>query len=75
MLVLSLLVLGEYFPKENSYSHVYVVVSYENNDEGIDYFLCWCIGPKKKLITIVIDGEDIEYPMGSIFVRGTWLKR
>ena len=31
--------------------------------------------PKKKLIAIVVDGEDIEYPIGSILVIITCLRR
>ena len=27
------------------------------------------------MIAIAIDGEDMEYPIGSVVVIGTWLKR
>ena len=52
-----------------------MVIAYENNDEETYYFLFQCMEPKKKLKATVIDSEDIEYPIGSIVVIGTWLRR
>ncbi|XP_057855945.1 uncharacterized protein LOC131065462 [Cryptomeria japonica] len=55
--------------------HVYAVIADENNEEGTNYFLCRCIEAKKKLTSIVVDGEGIEYPIESVVVSGTWLRR
>ncbi|KAH9290879.1 hypothetical protein KI387_034996, partial [Taxus chinensis] len=55
--------------------HVFAVIATEDNEEGTDYFLCRCIEERKKLTSPIIDGEDIEYPTGSVVVTGTWLRR
>ena len=54
--------------------HVFAVIATKDNEEGTNYFLCRCIEERKKL-TFIIDGEDIEYPTGSVVVTGTWLRR
>lgn len=55
--------------------HVYAVIAAEDNEEGTNYYLCRCVDAKKKLDGPVVDGENIEYPTGSVVVTGTWLRR
>lgn len=55
--------------------HVYAVIIDEYNEEGIYYYLCHCIEAKNKLEAQVIDGENIEYHIGLVFVTRTWLRR
>ncbi|XP_059067302.1 uncharacterized protein LOC131858197 [Cryptomeria japonica] len=55
--------------------HVYAIVAEENNEEGTNYFLCHYVEPKRKLTTTIVYGEGIEYPIGSVVMTGTWLRR
>ncbi len=54
--------------------HVFVVIALEDNEEGIDYYLCHCVEAKQKLDHSVIDGEGLEYHVGAVVVTGTWLR-
>lgn len=54
---------------------MYTVVAEENNEKGTYYFLCHCIEPKRKLATTIIDEESIEYPIWSVVMTRTWLRR
>ena len=55
--------------------HVYAVIADEDNEEGTNYYLCRCVEEKKKLEAPIVDGENIEYPTGSVVLTGTWLRR
>lgn len=55
--------------------NVYAFIEIEDNEEGTNYYLCCCVQAKKKLDGPMVDGENIEYPTGSIVVTGTWLRR
>jgi hypothetical protein len=54
---------------------VYVVVAPEDNEEQTDYWLARCVQPKKKLICHEVDDDGFEYPIGSVVVVGTWLRK
>lgn len=34
-----------------------------------------CVEAKKKLDHLVINGEELEYPIGAVVVTGTWLRQ
>ena len=55
--------------------HVFSVITPEENEEGTDYYLCQCVESKQKLDHSVIDGECLEYHIGTMVVTGTWLRR
>ena len=55
--------------------HVFAIIAHEDNEEGIDYYLCCCVQAKQKLDHSVIDGEGIEYHIGAVVVTSTWLRR
>ena len=38
--------------------HFFTIIAPEDNEEGIDYYLCHCVEEKKKLDCSVIDGEE-----------------
>ncbi len=46
-----------------------------NNDEQTKYWLVRCVEPKKKLMFHQVDDDAFEYPVGSIVVASTWLRR
>ena len=54
--------------------HVFVVIAPKDNEEGIDYYLCHYVQAKKKLDHSVIDGEGIEYHIGTVVVMSTSLR-
>ena len=55
--------------------HVFVVIALEDNEKGIDYYLCHCVQAKQNLDHSVIDGEGLEYHISALVVTGTWLRR
>ena len=54
--------------------HVFSVIAPEDNEEGIDSYLCCCVQAKQKLDHLVIDGEGLEYHISVVVVTVTWLK-
>lgn len=56
-------------------THVYAVIAAEDNEEGVIYYLCHSMEQKGKLDGPMVDGENIEYHIGSVVVSGTWLRR
>ena len=55
-------------------SHVFAVIAPEDNEEGIDYYFCYCVKAKQELDHLVIDGEGLEYHIGVVVVTNTWLR-
>ena len=55
-------------------SHVFVVITPEDNEEGTDYYLCHCVEAKQKLDHLVIDGEGLEYHVSMVVVTRIWLR-
>ena len=55
--------------------HVFVVIAPEDNEEGIDYYLCHYVQAKQKLDHSIIDGEGLEYHIGAVVVTRTWLRQ
>ena len=53
---------------------IFVVITLENNEEGTYYYLRRCVQAKQKLDHSVIDGEGLEYHVGTVVVIGTWLR-
>ena len=52
----------------------FFVIAPEDNEEGIDYYLCHCVQAKQKLDNLVIDGEGLEYYVSAVVVTSTWLR-
>ena len=50
--------------------HIYVVVAPKNNEWGFDYWLAHCLEGKQNLLEPVIDDENIEFPTGSMVIKG-----
>ena len=40
--------------------HVFAIIAPEDNEEGIDYYLCHCVEAKIFLDHSIIDGEGLE---------------
>ena len=55
--------------------HVYVVVALEGNEEEIEYWLVKHVERKNKLVHPRVDDDKFEYPIGSVVVVGTWLRK
>ena len=54
--------------------HVFSIIALEDNEEGIDYYLCRCVQAKQKLDHSVIDGEGLECHVGAVVVIDTWFR-
>ena len=55
--------------------HIFSIISPEDNEEGIDYYLCHCVQAKQKLDHSVIDGEGLEYRISAVVVTDTWIRQ
>jgi hypothetical protein len=53
--------------------HIYAVVSPRDNEWGTDYWLARCLEGKKTLMRSVTDSEGIEFPIGSMVIKGEYL--
>ena len=53
--------------------HIYAVVAPKDNEWGTDYWLARCIEGKQTIITSLTDSEGIEFPIGSMVVKGEYL--
>jgi len=53
--------------------HIYAVFSPKDIEWGVDYWLARCIQGKKTLYASLIDDEGIEFPIGSMVVKGEYL--
>ena len=49
------------------------MVSRKNNEWGIDYWLQHCLEGKQTIVEPVTDDENIEFPTGSIIIKGEYL--
>ena len=55
--------------------HVFALVSPQGNDENSDYWLACCVRGKKKLTQLIKNDYGFTYPIGSVVVFGTWLRK
>ena len=51
----------------------YVVVSTRGNEQGTDYWMTCLLQEKKTLMRLVTDFEGIEFPIGSMVIKGEYL--
>ena len=49
------------------------MVSPKNNEWGSDYWLAHCLEGKQTLLEPVTDDENIEFPTGSMVIKGEYL--
>ena len=54
--------------------HVFAIITPEDNEEEIDYYLFHYVHAKQNLDHTVIDGEGLEYHIGVVVVTDTWLR-
>ena len=53
--------------------HIYAVVALKDNEWGTYYWLARFIKGKQTLIASLTDDEGIEFPIGSMVVKGEYL--
>ena len=49
------------------------MVAPKNNEWGSDYWLARCLEGKQTLLEHVIDDENIEFPTGSMVIKGEYV--
>ena len=49
------------------------MVAPENNEWGSNYWLAHCLEGKQNLLELVTDDENIEFPTGSMVIKGVYL--
>ena len=54
--------------------HIYVVVSPKNNEWRSEYWLAHCLEGKQTILEPVTDDENIEFPTGSMVIKGDYLR-
>ena len=54
--------------------HIYAVVAPKNNAWGSNYWLACCLDGKKTLLYPIIDDENNEFSMGTMFIKDEYLK-
>ena len=52
---------------------IYAVVDPKNNEWGFDYWLARCLEGKQTILELVTDNENIEFPTGSMVIKGEYL--
>ena len=50
------------------------MVSPKNNDWGSNYWLAHCLKGKQTILKPITDDENIEFPTGSMVIKGEYLK-
>ena len=50
------------------------MVAPKNNEWGSDYRLACFLEGKQTILEPIIDGENIEFPTGSMVIKGEYLK-
>ena len=49
------------------------MVAPKNNEQGSDYWLARCLEGKQTILEPVTDDENIEFPTGSMVIKGEYL--
>ena len=49
------------------------MVAPKNNEWGFDYWLECCLKGKQTILELVTDDENIEFPTGSMVIKGEYL--
>jgi hypothetical protein len=53
--------------------HIYTMVSPRDNQWGTDYWLERCLERNQTLMQLVTNCEGIEFPIGSMVIKGEYL--